>query len=68
MTAMDTEVLKTVLQPVSDLATATEAYAALVGVAPQTDVKEPAHDVGGGRLVATVTDPDGNVVGLLQDR
>jgi predicted enzyme related to lactoylglutathione lyase len=29
-------------------------------------VKEPAHDVGGGRLVAT--DPDGNVLGLLQDR
>jgi hypothetical protein len=26
------------------------------------------HDVGGGRLVATVTDPDGNVLGLLQDR
>jgi predicted enzyme related to lactoylglutathione lyase len=31
-------------------------------------VHEPAHDVGGGRLVATVTDPDGNVLGLLQDR
>ncbi len=31
-------------------------------------VKEPAHDVGGGRLVATFTDPDGNVLGLLQDR
>jgi predicted enzyme related to lactoylglutathione lyase len=31
-------------------------------------VKEPPHDVGGGRLVATVTDPDGNVLGLLQDR
>jgi predicted enzyme related to lactoylglutathione lyase len=31
-------------------------------------IKEPAHDVGGGRLVATVTDPDGNVLGLLQDR
>jgi predicted enzyme related to lactoylglutathione lyase len=30
-------------------------------------LKEPAHDVGGGRLVATVTDPDGNVLGLLQD-
>jgi predicted enzyme related to lactoylglutathione lyase len=30
-------------------------------------VKEPAHDVGGGRLVATVTDADGNVLGLLQD-
>jgi predicted enzyme related to lactoylglutathione lyase len=31
-------------------------------------VNEPAHDVGGGRLVGTVTDPDGNVLGLLQDR
>ena len=30
-------------------------------------VKEPVRDVGGGRLVATVTDPDGNVLGLLQD-
>jgi uncharacterized protein len=30
-------------------------------------VKEPAHDVGAGRLVATFTDPDGNVLGLLQD-
>jgi predicted enzyme related to lactoylglutathione lyase len=30
-------------------------------------VKEAAHDVGGGRLVATVTDPDGNVLGLVQD-
>lgn len=31
-------------------------------------VKEAAHDVGGGRLVATVTDPDGNVLGLVQDQ
>jgi predicted enzyme related to lactoylglutathione lyase len=30
-------------------------------------VKEPPRDVGGGRLVATFTDPDGNVLGLLQD-
>jgi len=30
-------------------------------------VREPAHEVGGGRLVATVTDPDGNVLGLIQD-
>ena len=30
-------------------------------------VKEAAHDVGGGRLVATVTDVDGNDLGLLQD-
>ena len=31
-------------------------------------VKESPHDVGGGRQVATFTDPDGNVLGLLQDR
>jgi len=31
-------------------------------------VKEAAHDVGGGRRVATVTDPDGNVLGLLHDQ
>ena len=31
-------------------------------------VREAPHDVGGGRLVATFTDPDGNVLGLLQDR
>ena len=27
-----------------------------------------AKEVGGGRLVATFTDPDGNVLGLVQDR
>ncbi|HEX5407611.1 MAG TPA: VOC family protein [Pseudonocardiaceae bacterium] len=31
-------------------------------------VKDPVRDVGGGRLVATFTDPDGNVLGVLQDR
>ena len=46
---------------------AIEAKLAEVTAAGAT-VKEPAHDVGGGRLVATVTDPDGNVLGLLQDR
>jgi predicted enzyme related to lactoylglutathione lyase len=118
MTGSTTQGIKIVLHPVSDLDTAKEVYAALLGVPPQTDspyyvgfeaagqqiglvpgdgsqgmtspvaywhvpdieaklaevtaagatVKEPAHDVGGGRLVATVTDPDGNVLGLLQDR
>ena len=118
MTGSSTQGIKTVLHPVSDLATAKAVYAALLGVPPQTDesyyvgfeaegqhiglvpgggpqgmtspvaywhvpdldtklaevtaagatMKEPAHDVGGGRLVATVTDPDGNVLGLLQDR
>jgi predicted enzyme related to lactoylglutathione lyase len=112
-----TEGIKTVLHPVTDLAKATPVYAALLGVAPQTEssfyvgfdaagqqiglvpggaaqgmtspvaywhvpdieaklaevtaagaaVKEAPRDVGGGRLVATITDPDGNVLGLLQD-
>jgi predicted enzyme related to lactoylglutathione lyase len=31
-------------------------------------VKDAPRDVGGGRLVATFTDPDGNVLGLIQDR
>ena len=44
-----------------------EAKLAEVTAAGAT-VKEPAHDVGGGRLVATITDPDGNALGLLQDK
>ena len=117
MTASSTQGIKTVLHPVSDIGRAKAVYAALLGVAPQTDgsyyvgfeaegqhiglvpnggpqgmtspvaywhvadiearlaavtaagatLKEPAHDVGGGRLIATVIDPDGNVLGLLQD-
>jgi predicted enzyme related to lactoylglutathione lyase len=31
-------------------------------------VKDAPRDVGGGRLVASVTDADGNVLGVLQDR
>ncbi|MGK5557606.1 VOC family protein [Actinomadura kijaniata] len=44
-----------------------EAKLAEVTAAGAT-VREPAHDVGGGRLVATFTDLDGNVLGLVQDR
>jgi predicted enzyme related to lactoylglutathione lyase len=44
-----------------------EAKLAEVTAAGAT-VREPAHDVGGGRLVATVSDLDGNMLGLLQDR
>ena len=107
MTDSTTQGIKTVLHPVSDLERAKPVYAALLGVAPQSDapyyvgfeaagqqiglvpggaaqgmtspvaywhvpdieaklaevtaagatVKEPAHDVGGGRLVATVRPP-----------
>lgn len=31
-------------------------------------IKDPPREVGGGRRVATVADPDGNVLGILQDR
>ena len=118
MTGSSTQGIKTVLHPMSDLATAKAVYTALLGVPPSADapyyvgydaagqhiglvpgggpegmtspvaywhvpdieaklaeltaagatVKNPARDVGGGRLVATVADPDGNVLGLLQDR
>ena len=44
-----------------------EAKLAEVTAAGAT-VKESPRDVGGGRLVATFADPDGNVLGLLQDR
>jgi predicted enzyme related to lactoylglutathione lyase len=118
MTGSSTQGIKTVLHPVSDLATSKAVYTALLGVPPEADasyyvgyeaegqhiglvpgggpqgmtspvaywhvsdieaklaevtaagatVKEPVRDVGGGRLVATISDPDGNVLGLLQDR
>src|SRR5262249_59247655 len=44
-----------------------EAKLAEVTAAGAT-VEEPARDVGGGRLVANITDPDGNALGPLQDR
>ena len=118
MSASSVQGIKTVLHPVSDLATAKAVYTALLGVEPQADgpyyvgfeaegqqiglvpgggpqgmtspvaywhvpdieaklaevtaaggtLKEPSRNVGGGRLVATFTDPDGNVLGLIQDR
>jgi predicted enzyme related to lactoylglutathione lyase len=37
-------------------------------IAAGARVKEAPRDVGGGRLVATVVDPDDNVLGLIQDR
>jgi predicted enzyme related to lactoylglutathione lyase len=44
-----------------------EAKLAEVTAAGAT-LKQAPDDVGGGRLVATVTDLDGNVLGLIQDR
>lgn len=37
-------------------------------IAAGAAVKEAPRNVGGGRLVATFTDLDGNVLGLVQDR
>src|SRR5438477_12317445 len=31
-------------------------------------IKDPVSEVGGGRVVASVIDPDGNVLGLIQDK
>jgi predicted enzyme related to lactoylglutathione lyase len=117
MSDSQTQGIKTVLHPVSDLAAAKPVYAALLGVEPMADadyyvgfqaegqqiglvpggaqqgmsgpvaywhvsdidaklaevtaagasVKDSPRDVGGGRLVATFADPDGNVLGLIQD-
>jgi predicted enzyme related to lactoylglutathione lyase len=58
MTGSSTQGIKSVL---------IEAKLAEVTAADAT-VKKPVRDVGGGRLVATVTDPSGNALGLLQDR
>jgi predicted enzyme related to lactoylglutathione lyase len=44
-----------------------EAKLAEVTAAGAT-VKDPVRDVGNGRLVASVTDPDGNVLGLQEDK
>jgi predicted enzyme related to lactoylglutathione lyase len=44
-----------------------EAKLAEVTAAGAT-VKDAPRDVGGGRLVAAFTDPDGNVLGLIQDK
>jgi hypothetical protein len=78
MTDSSTLGITTVLHPVSDLEAAKAVYTALLGVPPQADAPyyvgyeaEGQHIglvPGGGRLVATVTDPDGNILGLLQDR
>jgi len=43
-----------------------EAKLAEVTAAGAT-LKDPVREVGGGRLVATFTDPDDNVLGLIQD-
>src|SRR6476469_5732213 len=43
-----------------------EATLAAVTAAGAT-VKDPPNEVGGGRVVASVIDPDGNILGLIQD-
>ena len=65
--------LETIICPVKDLAVAKRLFTTAFGVPPYID--EPYYvafnvggqDVGGGRLIATVKDADGNSIGLLQD-
>jgi hypothetical protein len=40
----------------------------MTGSSTGATVNELTHDVGGGRLIATATDPDGIILGLLRDR
>ena len=47
---------------VEDAAAAREAL-----IAAGAEAGQPITDVGGGKLTATVTDTDGNVVGLIQE-
>src|SRR4030081_3753388 len=118
MTGSSTQGIKTVLLPVSDLATAKAVSPPRPGAPPQTDgsyyvgfdvagqhigllpgggpqgltspvaywhvddieaklaevtaagatIKDAASEVGGARVVASVIDPDGNVLGLIQDK
>jgi predicted enzyme related to lactoylglutathione lyase len=115
MAGSQTQGVKTILHPVSDLAKAKPVYTALLGVEPSADaeyyvgydaegqhiglvpggggmtspvaywhvadieaklaevtaagatVKDAPRNVGGSRLVASFTDADGNVLGLIQD-
>ena len=57
MTGSSTQGIKTVLHPVSELATAKAMYTALLGVPPQTDGP---YYVG--------FEAEGQQIGLLQDR
>jgi predicted enzyme related to lactoylglutathione lyase len=41
-----------------------ESIAALLEAGAET--QQPIRDVGGGKMIATVTDADGNVIGLVQ--
>jgi len=47
-----------------EVADITASLAALVEAGGS--VKDDVSDVGGGKLIATVTDPDGNILGLAQ--
>jgi predicted enzyme related to lactoylglutathione lyase len=42
-----------------------QSVQALLGAGAQ--ILQEVHDVGGGRLIASVKDADGNIIGLLQD-
>lgn len=60
--------MKTVMYPVKDISAAKMLYSSLFGVDPYMD--KPYYvgfNVGGGKLIATVKDGDGNVIGVLPE-
>lgn len=38
-----------------------------IGQHGHIELAQPVRDVGGGKLIASVLDPDGNIIGLLQN-
>ena len=67
--------LRTVIYHVPDLKRAKEWYSSAMGVKPSVEhfiragasLKSPIQDVGQGIRVATVADPFGNLVGLIEN-
>jgi hypothetical protein len=65
VTGSSTQGIKTVLHPVSDLATAKAVYAALLGVPPQTDGSYYVGFEAAGQHIGLV--PGGEPQGLMTD-
>ena len=56
--------IKTIIYPVKDAAKAKSLFSQLLAAGGQT--QQEIKDVGGGKLIASVKDADGNIIGLVQ--